>query len=455
MRRLIQLIPVVIVVLMSIPVIGMSSIEMRKSLGLKSIPVPVVGTGSMYPSLFWSTSEGGPEDENKKVIEEYRSTPHLYRRFTGITIFGRTYLRRTVARGDMVAFKNAQTAAILQAENKDTNEGFIKRIIGIPGDVIEMRDGFVYLNGVLLSEPYITAPRSTYGGSTFTDCQKITIPHDKYFVLGDNRKVSSDSRFELGLIDDADIEYVLPLSEQFIYQSLWRDTSQDNDLIGQPSMATDEFLKLVNTARQSKGLPNLTLKSNLIKSASLRASKLIQNKNTPYSLKQAVSDANYTNILLGEFVSYGHYSAKELLQNLLYNNNTAKQVLNKDFTDVGLVALNREINGCPSQIIVGHFGGYIPANYDATTLNSWKNVRDNLQTIIPTWEKAVEYNGIDQGKLAELLGLLRKRLNLARDIVSTMENKAWLSDTQEQMMKQDEVDAKRAEVLAQELNKEQ
>ena len=442
--------PYLLMAIIGVPIMGMSYIELSKLIGHRSIPVPVVGTGSMYPSLFWSVTEGGPEDESKAVIEEYRSTPHLYRRYGGITVFGRTYFQRSLNIGDMVAFKNAKTREILQAEDKDTSAGFIKRVIGVPGDTIELRDGFVYKNDSLLTEPYIASPRSSYGGSTLKDCESITLPPRKYFVLGDNRKVSSDSRFELGLVDESEIEFVLPYDEQSIYRSLWRDTSKDDSLLGQPTLSSEEFVKLVNIKRGKK----LSIKPSLNKSSTLRGQHLLADKNTGYSMEQAIAGAGYSNIILGEFISYGHFSAQELVENLLYHPTNAKQILSKDYTDIGISAVNQDVSGCPTQIIVGHLGGYIPASYDSATLENWRKLRGNLQEIIPSWEKAIDYNNIDQVKLAQLLEILRRRLSLTQEIVTAMENKAWLSNSQEQRIKSDDEDAQKAEILAKELNKE-
>lgn len=428
--------------------------ETSKTLGLRAIPVPVVGTGSMYPSLFWAKSEGGPEDENQQLISELRTTPHLFRRFLGFTIFGQTYFKPSLHFGDMVAFRNTATEKILQNEHKNTSAGFIKRIIGVPGDKLELRDGFVYLNSSLLDEPYLSAPRSTYGGSSLKECSPLTIPPHQYFVMGDNRKVSSDSRFELGLVSESDITYFLPLSAQSLYRPLWRDTSKDQELMGQPTIDTHAFLTLLNQERVKHNLVPYALVPSLIQSSSLRGAKLLQDPKTAYSLAQALKSAGYSNIIFGEFISHGQYSAAELLENLLYHPLTAQQILNKDYTDLGLAAVNLEVAGCPHQIIVGHLGGYLPAQYDASTRLSWQNLGDNLRSVIPSWEQAVGRPDTNQDKLGELLVILHRRLALASEVIGVMERREWLTSNQEENIRRDDQDAQTAQQLAQELNQE-
>lgn len=92
--------------------------------------------------------------------------------------------------GDVVVFKSDL------AQEDGTNKNLVKRVIGIPGDKVVIKDGNVYVNGKQLQEDYLEEGTYTEGD---TD---ITVPENKIFVLGDNRKISLDSRSELvGLVD--------------------------------------------------------------------------------------------------------------------------------------------------------------------------------------------------------------------------------------------------------------
>ena len=87
-------------------------------------------------------------------------------------------------RGDVIIF---------QAPPSPTDE-FIKRIIGLPGDTIELKDGHVYLNGTLEPDAFLPNGVKTNGEQFLSEGKTITVPPDNYFVLGDNRPASSDSR---------------------------------------------------------------------------------------------------------------------------------------------------------------------------------------------------------------------------------------------------------------------
>lgn len=87
--------------------------------------------------------------------------------------------------GDVVVFKAPP----------DPEKDYIKRIIGVAGDTVSVKNGSVYLNGKLLDEgAYLKPDVKTYSGAFLKDGDTITVPADEYFVLGDNRMYSSDSR---------------------------------------------------------------------------------------------------------------------------------------------------------------------------------------------------------------------------------------------------------------------
>lgn len=87
-----------------------------------------------------------------------------------------------VRRGDTVVFWYP----------RDTTKSYIKRVIGLPGDRIRIVQGDVFVNGAPLNEDYVAERFRDL--STYAEGEEVTVPPDDYFVLGDHRNSSSDSR---------------------------------------------------------------------------------------------------------------------------------------------------------------------------------------------------------------------------------------------------------------------
>jgi signal peptidase I len=98
---------------------------------------------------------------------------------------------RDPARGDIIVFKYPQ----------DEKRDFIKRIVGVPGDTVQVRGGQVFVNGQAFDEPYVkaTGGRPHLGGAPYCGyaygCEPTVVPPHAYFVMGDNRDNSQDSRY--------------------------------------------------------------------------------------------------------------------------------------------------------------------------------------------------------------------------------------------------------------------
>jgi signal peptidase I len=126
-------------------------------------PVKVEGT-SMMPGL---------TDQERIFINKYE-----YKLGVG-----------AIERGDLVVFHFPL----------DRTQSYIKRVIGLPGDTVEICDGTVYINGRKLNESYVPGEYRDH-----VSWVKQQVPVDRYFVLGDHRSSSNDSRV-WGFVDRSDI----------------------------------------------------------------------------------------------------------------------------------------------------------------------------------------------------------------------------------------------------------
>jgi signal peptidase I len=114
-----------------------------------------------------------------------------------------SYRVHDVNRGDIVVFETPPRAEDANGKIKD----LVKRVVALPGETLETREGVVYINGRELEEPYLTdgvktcAPNSNPG--TCANMEPFTVPSDDVFVMGDNRAASKDSRSFGAITEDS------------------------------------------------------------------------------------------------------------------------------------------------------------------------------------------------------------------------------------------------------------
>ncbi|MCI7145587.1 MAG: signal peptidase I [Clostridiales bacterium] len=131
------------------------------------------------------------------IVKEHSMEPTLY---------GNDYLivnklayisKEHPARGDIIVFESD----LPRTDGVQGTKLLIKRVIATEGDVVTLSEGYVYVNGKRLDEPYVNDQGSTWPDGE--DIVNMTVPQDKLFCLGDNRMVSRDSRDpEVGLVDE-------------------------------------------------------------------------------------------------------------------------------------------------------------------------------------------------------------------------------------------------------------
>lgn len=406
--------------------------------GVTRTEIPVVGA-SMLPTIEGDTQlpvHHYPHFEDLKEIGPLRP-------YVGV-------LQPELDRGDIVVFKNAETVKVFDEQQKDPRKqgGFVKRVIGVPGDVVTIRNGFVRVNGTVIEEPYILKARSTFGGEVVRDCSVIEVPDDHYFLLGDNRKISLDSR-HVGLVRKDAVKYYIPFEEQVSQMSRnWRDASRDQDTAFQSELDAAEYVDLLNQKRAERGLEPLALEPKLAESARKRAQVMLEYDDlsfeatrSGYTIDDAFADVGYSNIVYGEFPVLGYYNAQELIDSFFEYPSSRDFLLSDTYDEIGISTFVGTLHGCPVQIVVQHLAGYVPPNYAAAQIQDWRDLLTSLNDIREGWLELKlnggEFYEENKADVDRINDIIRTRAQRVRQIISRMEANEWFTDDEERFIEED------------------
>lgn len=447
---LIFVLPVWVMAYFLIGIIG------QQILGYTTQDVRISGTGSMAP-----TFPKGEGNDPKELANQIVSTTGMLPYPNGLVVRGKRLFGHTLERGDIVVVETEKIREMTKEIHGEPT-GWVKRLIGLPGDTIEIRSGTLYLNGEPQKEKYTAHARSTFAESFLSECKQITVPENSIFVMGDNRKGSGDSR-EIGFIEMSGIKNVLPFEKQIgTLDSGWRNTDKDFDEESKIRIDKEKYLEMINEKRKEAGVKPLKYQPKLELSAKLRGDNILKYDDysfeatkSGYTMAKAMRDANYSNITYGEAKHGGYFSEDELIENQFQFPDTKKFLTDKNYQEIGIAEVEGETNNCPTQVIVLHFAGYVPPNYKKEDTESWRTTSNHLKEIQPSWERLTSnevFYANNKTDVDRINTLIAERIRITSLIASRMEANLWLSQSEKQLIERDKEVYEEIEKLADKLN---
>jgi hypothetical protein len=223
------------------------------------------------------------------------------------------------------------------------------------------------------------------------------------------------------------------------------------------------YLALLNAKRKAAGVPLLKYQPKLEQTDAKRASIILQYDDfsfqasrSGYTMSRAMSDVGYFNPVYGESPTQGYFTADELIENQFAFPDSTKFLLERDYDEVGVAEVRGKINGCPTQILVQHFAGYVPPDYSQEDIQSWRDALSNLKDIQPGWAKLqdnTQFYVEHKSDIDEINSLINQRISNVSTILARMEANQWFTSSEKELIKKDEATAKQINELAKKLNK--
>jgi len=320
-----------------------------------------------------------------------------------------------LARGDIVSFSNQET----------NNLFYIKRVVGMPGENISIKNGYYYINGKAIDENYTLNQLPTYGNTFLPDCESASVPKDHYFVSGDNRTVSFDSR-AIGFVHKNDIEGIIKtnITEKFL------DAPTQKNLL-QTDIDPEIFLQILNKKRVENDLSQITTHDTLNDLAGSRSGEIKDNfndwKSKAIPIVRLLDEKDYRYNLVHEFVTFGYLDEQSIVEQIFDSPVEKDQFLSSEYTEVGIGIAQREHQECKYPIISIILSWPVVPTYDQEVLDAWDQEITNNNQSLSNLQTQVGSPNIDQDKLRTLISSIAQMQQIAERVYGKQKNKEWLT----------------------------
>lgn len=318
-------------------------------------------------------------------------------------------------RSDIVSFLNPETGGLY----------YLKRIVGLPGEKVLIKNGRVYINGKALFEPYTLNNLPTYGNTFITECEEYTVPDGHFAVFGDNRTVSQDSRV-VGFVSTDEIEGVIKSDIK-----AKSDDSAGDPEINKTLLSEVDFLEALNAVRTKEKLPLLVTHDTLNALSKTRATQIQSHfeswKNNDLSIEELLDNEGYKFNQVHEYVTFGYLTPQDIVNQILDSTKEKNTFLSSEFTEVGIGVTERTVGECTYPIVSIILSWPSIPTYDKAVVTSWSDEIAVTNKILADLQSWVGYPQKDQKKIREAITVVSEENQIARRIHTRMTDREWLT----------------------------
>jgi signal peptidase I len=321
----------------------------------------------------------------------------------------------TIEYGDIISFSNLETG----------KASYIKRVIGLPGDELIIKNGLVNLNNQFLDEPYIFNGLPTYSNTFLHECVSYTVPDNTYLVFGDNRTVSQDSRV-LGYIKKIDINGIIKthLKPKYLLNPPQTDLSRS---IVDPVLlfAKINTFRIKNSVNSLMSDPTL---SNLALHRATEIENIIENNQVFTDISESARTAGYANLLIHEYIVYGKLTEEEIINQINEIGPEKDVFLSSNYYNMAISEPQKTENACAIQITVILISWPKIPTYDQSIIDKWKSEEVSSTNLIKAVQSLTGNTGVDQVLLNKLITSLAKQTEISSRIYRKMSAREPLND---------------------------